>query len=115
MNARPGLLLALVLGFGLWAAGFAAIYGVQGVGCARGWDAVDLGPLTMLRALLIVLVAATMAAIAIVAARLQAASRQASAVGTPEALILAISSAAAWLAVPATAATFAGTIALTAC
>lgn len=38
----------------MWAAVFAAVYGLHGVGCALGWPALTLGPLSLHRAVLVV-------------------------------------------------------------
>ncbi|MEW9855123.1 hypothetical protein [Novosphingobium sp. M1R2S20] len=48
-------LLRAISGLIAWAVAFSAIYGLQGLGCALGWDRVMIGPLQLGRTLLIVL------------------------------------------------------------
>lgn len=48
-------LLLLIAGFVIWSSAFVALYAGLSVGCAFGWDAVRLGPVSGLRALLVVL------------------------------------------------------------
>lgn len=38
----------------LWLASFSAIYGLHGLGCAQGWSAVEIGPLSLFRMALVV-------------------------------------------------------------
>lgn len=45
-TAKPGKLLLLVAGFLLWSSAFVVLYGLQGLGCRLGWDAVGLGPVS---------------------------------------------------------------------
>jgi len=54
-------LLRAVSGLIVWAAAFSALYGLQGLVCAFGWQATALGPLSLGRALLIVLWLAVLA------------------------------------------------------
>lgn len=42
----------LVSGLLLWAAGFALLYGLHGIGCAEGWDRQLMGGVSRQRALL---------------------------------------------------------------
>ncbi len=66
MNAPRSSHLALLgAGFGIWAAGFLAIYGLLSLGCASGWDSVHLGPFTLQRVVLAALALATLAAAAL--------------------------------------------------
>lgn len=51
MNAR--LLLPAAGGLLGWAAAFVLIYGLHGLGCAAGWDKVDLGSASLQRAVLV--------------------------------------------------------------
>lgn len=46
-------LLRLTAGLILWAAAFSLIYGLHGIGCAAGWDARDVGGLSLQRAVLL--------------------------------------------------------------
>ncbi|OWK30457.1 hypothetical protein [Sphingomonas dokdonensis] len=48
-------LLRAVAGLIVWAVAFSAIYGAQGLVCARGWQDVAIGPVGLGRALLIAL------------------------------------------------------------
>ncbi|WP_439533998.1 hypothetical protein [Polymorphobacter sp.] len=54
------LLIALV-GLVGWAGGFSLLYAVHGLGCARGWSAVDVGPVDLHRLLLFAVWAASVA------------------------------------------------------
>lgn len=51
-------LIALVAGPTVWAVGFSALYGLQGAGCQLGWAEPSVGPLDLLRALLLLVWAA---------------------------------------------------------
>ncbi|UPG74598.1 hypothetical protein MVG78_21140 (plasmid) [Roseomonas gilardii subsp. gilardii] len=59
MNAagRPSGLL-LLAGFAVWGSAFVALYGGVSLGCAWGWDARPLGPVSLLRGLLLLILAA---------------------------------------------------------
>ena len=47
--------LLLMAGFAIWGAAFIQLYATQAVGCALGWNGIDVaGPLTLQRALLVV-------------------------------------------------------------
>lgn len=48
-------LLRAVAGLVVWAVAFSAIYGAQGLVCARGWHDVAIGPVGVGRALLVML------------------------------------------------------------
>lgn len=48
-------ILYLVLGFTLWGAAFLTLYAVQAVGCAAGWDGVQIAGTSALRLVLIAL------------------------------------------------------------
>lgn len=48
-------LLMMSAGFVVWGLAFAALYGLQGAGCAFGWDGVRWGPISALRAGLLAL------------------------------------------------------------
>src|SRR5690554_2974861 len=59
INQAPARNLLLpAAGFATWGVGFAAIYGLQAVGCAAGWNDLMAGPLSLQRVLLIVLLLA---------------------------------------------------------
>lgn len=101
----------LALGFGIWAGGFIAVYAVQGLGCAFGWDMVAVGRLSLLRLLVGGLALATLAA-ALIAARRVAAWR---APQGPASFLRSVSVLCAWAAVPAIALTFSGVLTTSAC
>ena len=42
----------MVAGLAVWGCAFNALYGVQALGCAAGWEAVPFGPSSLLRAVL---------------------------------------------------------------
>lgn len=91
MNANPFFgLLAVWIG---WAGGFLLLYALQATGCRAGWDVPMIGPLSMLRLLLV----ATTAAIVLGLVRL---SRKATPNGreSPLARISALANGAAILA-----------------
>ncbi|NJC09992.1 hypothetical protein [Polymorphobacter fuscus] len=46
-------LLRVLAGLAGWAAGFSLLYGVHGLACARGWWAIDIGPVDLQRVLLV--------------------------------------------------------------
>lgn len=48
------VLLAAAGGLFGWAAAFSWVYALQGIGCATGWDRVDLGSVSLQRAVLVV-------------------------------------------------------------
>lgn len=52
MSARGGMrwLARLIVGPTVWAAAFAAAYGLHGLGCELGWTALQLGPVSAQRA-----------------------------------------------------------------
>ncbi|KTR03840.1 hypothetical protein NS365_16855 [Aureimonas ureilytica] len=58
----PSLIL-LVAGFVIWSSAFVVLYGALSVGCAFGWDTASLGPVSALRAVLIALWLAHLAAL----------------------------------------------------
>ena len=46
-------LLLLLAGFGIWGVALNLFYGLHATGCAYGWDQVVLGPLSLLRTVLV--------------------------------------------------------------
>ena len=52
MSMRP--LIPLIAGFCVWAGAFLLLYAQQATGCRLGWDGVMIGPLSLLRVLLII-------------------------------------------------------------
>lgn len=60
----PSSPLFLAFGFLLWSSAFATLYAAQSAGCELGLDRSRLGPLNLLRIVLIVLWACHMAALA---------------------------------------------------
>jgi uncharacterized membrane protein len=66
---RP--LVLVISGFLLWSAAFLAIYGAQATGCSFGWDTrMLLGPVSIQRALLLVLFALVLVGHAVLVMRL---------------------------------------------
>ena len=63
MTYRPGILLLLTAGFVVWSAIFVGLYAGLSVGCAAGWSQIPLGPISLLRVLLIGGLLAGMAAL----------------------------------------------------
>lgn len=63
MSARSERLdlIALIAGPTVWAVGFSVLYGIQGAGCQLGWEGVLIGPLDLLRGLLLLVWAAHLA------------------------------------------------------
>lgn len=64
---RYGMAIALLLPFTGWSAGFLLIYGAQAAGCSLGWQETDLGGISLLRLLLIMVFIATTIAIILAA------------------------------------------------
>lgn len=56
---RYALAIALLLPFTGWSLGFLLLYGVQATGCSLGWQHMAIGPVSALRAVLILLFAVT--------------------------------------------------------
>jgi len=56
---RYMLAIALLLPFTGWSLGFLLLYGVQATGCSLGWQHIAIGPVSVLRAALILLFAVT--------------------------------------------------------
>ena len=54
-STRNQAFLFMALGFVLWAAAFSALYAMQGAGCELGWHHQFIGPLSLLRILLILI------------------------------------------------------------
>lgn len=65
---RPISVLAIAAGFTAWSAAFAALYGMQALGCRLGWQHMELlAGLTLQRIVLIVAFLAFLAATALLA------------------------------------------------
>lgn len=60
---KHGMAIALLLPFTGWSAGFLLIYGAQAAGCSLGWQETDLGGISLLRTLLIMVFITTTIAI----------------------------------------------------
>lgn len=54
-GSRNQAFVFMALGFTVWAAAFSVLYGVQGTGCELGWHRQTIGPLSLLRILLILI------------------------------------------------------------
>lgn len=74
---RP--LTAMIVGLGIWFATLSLLYAVQGAGCARGWNHIEVGPVSLLRLTLLALWLVTLAALAHFHARCRRARREADA------------------------------------
>lgn len=114
---RPPLpLLALMgIGFGIWSLGFVLIYATSYFGCAAGWDAIQAGPVSLQRAILLVLGFVTMGAAALSALWLARAKNHQGKSSTPARFVVSVSQWATFAAVAATPATFAGIMMLSVC
>ena len=63
-GSRNQAFVFMALGFTIWASAFAILYAVQGTGCELGWHRRSVGPLSVLRWLLIALWAVHMLVLA---------------------------------------------------
>ena len=63
-GSRNQAFLFMALGFTIWALAFAVLYAAHGTGCELRWHRHSVGPLSLLRGLLIVSWAAHMTALA---------------------------------------------------
>ncbi len=86
-SSRNQAFLFMALGFTVWALAFSVLYGVQGTGCELGWHRQTIGPLSLLRWLLILIWAAHMAGLAWVFWRCRAALAVTAAKAMPEAFL----------------------------
>jgi len=101
-RSRNQAFLYMALGFAVWAVAFSILYGVQGTGCELGWHQQSIGPLSVLRILLIVIWAAHLAILAWLYWRCRGALAVTAARAMPEAFLWR---AASVLTVTAAAAT----------
>ncbi|MDT8277761.1 Hypothetical protein HVPorG_04085 (plasmid) [Roseomonas mucosa] len=60
---RSGLLL--LGGFAVWGSAFLALYGGVSLGCAWGWEEASLGPFSLLRGVLLLILAAHLLVLAV--------------------------------------------------
>jgi hypothetical protein len=104
-RAGPASPLAMIAGLAVWGVAFNALYGLQALGCARGWNETGPGLLSLHRGLLVASWAALLAlhggVILWTRRRRAAAPRKAG----PEPFVETISVAVAWLGLAATAVT----------
>lgn len=91
MNRNP--LLALVIVWSGWAAGFLLLYALQATGCRAGWDDHMTGPVSTLRLLLIAAAASLVLALIGLSWKARADAR-----ASPLARIVALANGAAILA-----------------
>jgi hypothetical protein len=63
-GSRNQAFVFMALGFAIWTLAFSLLYAVQATGCELGWHRQSVGPLSLLRGLLIILWVAHMAALA---------------------------------------------------
>lgn len=61
VRANPVSFLLMIAGLAVWGLAFNALYGLQALGCAMGWNQVLAGPMSLHRILLIVVWAALLA------------------------------------------------------
>lgn len=66
--ASPLDAVLVVAGLVVWSLAFVVFYGVQGTGCALGWDRTPIGPISVLRLSLLLLWLLHLAAVAGLAA-----------------------------------------------
>lgn len=101
---KPLALLSAMGGLIGWAAAFASVYALHGLGCARGWDEVDLGPLSLQRAVLVLGWAAWTALLAAWVWRVRRRGLRAglSRPEPPAALVLRLAEVSAWVGLLAT-------------
>lgn len=52
-KTRAQSLLALMAGFTAWSVAFVGLYAGLSIGCALGWNGVQIGPISLLRLLLV--------------------------------------------------------------
>ena len=52
-NTRRQAFFFMALGFGLWMSALSALYGAQGTMCELGWQRVEIGPISLLRLVLV--------------------------------------------------------------
>lgn len=64
MRSRVPPLFLMAAGFGLWASAFVLLYSAASLGCELGWNQSSVGPISLLRAILIGLWLIHMAALA---------------------------------------------------
>lgn len=65
MSGRAPILW-LIVGFGVWSLAFVALYALQAVGCAAGWNLVRIGPTDLHRIVLIAAFVLSLAGIGVV-------------------------------------------------
>ena len=64
MRSRIPPLVLMAAGFGLWASAFVLLYSAASLGCELGWNRIGVGPISLLRTVLIGLWLVHMAALA---------------------------------------------------
>ncbi|WP_157265684.1 hypothetical protein [Azohydromonas aeria] len=99
MKAMGELLRALAGLFG-WAASFTLVYGLHGLGCARGWHLVALGPTDRHRAVLVATWFACLLLLGLLALRTRRAEAGAA---PPQRLLARLARTSAWVGFVATA------------
>lgn len=93
---RARSLLALTAGFGAWSVAFVGLYAGLSIGCELGWQGMQLGPISLLRLLLVIGFIVALLALALIATVLWRRAPMGDKAGT--ALVPQVS---AWLAVAA--------------
>ena len=95
MTTRPGILLLLTIGFVVWSGVFVGLYAGLSVGCAAGWHLISVGPVSLLRVLLII----GLVVFGVVASRLPGLSQD-GAIFFASLIALPALTATVWLALP---------------
>lgn len=96
---RARSLLARMAGFGAWSVAFVALYAGHAIGCELGWNMVEIGPISLLRLLLVAGFIVTLLGLGLIARALRQRADQGEKAGTA-----LIAQASAWLALAALAA-----------
>lgn len=101
---KRGALLAAAGGLFGWAAAFSSVYGLHGLGCAMGWEHIDLGPLSLQRTVLVVSWLAWLALLALWVWRVRSWRRHADLASptTATPLLLRLAEMSAWTGLLAT-------------
>lgn len=110
---RPGLAWMLG-GFANWSVAFVTLYGLHGIGCAHGWDAVSIGPTNLQRLVQVALWLAFLSPI-IVLALWQRQRRQHPENDTSRRWVALVGETLAWAGLAATLITFAPTLTASVC
>lgn len=103
-----------IAGFVIWSAAFVIIYGLHGIGCAYGWDAIPIGPTNLQRFVQVAVWLAFLPPLVMLALRLRRRRLQ-SEPGEPKRWMALVGETTAWGALAATIITFAPTATTSVC